>query len=48
MESKRQVPEEKGKKVAKKLKMTFLEISAKENINVDKAFGTLKEQVMKV
>ena len=48
MKSERQVPEEKGKIVAKKLKMTFLEISAKYNINVDKAFETLKEQVMKV
>ena len=48
MESERQVSKEMENILAKKLKRTFLEISAKDNINVDKAFETLKEQVMKV
>ena len=48
MESDRQVPKEKGEELAKKLKMLFFEISAKENINIDKAFKELRLQVEKV
>ena len=48
MESDRQVPKERGEELATKLKMLFLEISAKDNINVVEAFETLKEQIMKV
>ena len=48
MESDRQVPKERGEELAKKLKMLFFEISAKENINVDEAFRTLMKQVLKV
>ena len=45
MESDRQVPKERGEELATKLKMLFLEISAKENINVDEAFRTLLRKV---
>ena len=48
MESDRQVPKEKGEELAKKLKMLFFEISAKESINIDKAFEELCLQVEKV
>ena len=48
MESKRQVPKEKGKELATKLKMLFFETSAKENINIDEAFETLSRQILKV
>ena len=43
----RQVEIEEGKKFAEENKMMFMETSAKENINIEKAFQILVEQVYK-
>ncbi|GMT27189.1 hypothetical protein PFISCL1PPCAC_18486, partial [Pristionchus fissidentatus] len=46
MEYKRVVSKERGKKVASENNMSFLEVSSKENINIEKAFYTLVEDIL--
>ena len=48
MESERQIPKEKGKELAEKLKMPFFETSASENENIAEVFETLTSQILKV
>ena len=48
MESERQIPKEKGKELAQKLKMPFFETSAIEDVNIAEVFETLTHQILKV
>ena len=48
MESDRQVSKEIGEQLAKKLKMLFFEISAKDKASIEKVFQILAKQVLKV
>ena len=47
-EEKRAVSTEQGQQLADELGIPFLEVSAKNNINVDKAFYTLAADIKKV
>jgi Ras-related protein Rab-8A len=47
-EENRQVTTEQGQALANELGIPFLEVSAKNNINVDKAFYTLASEIKKV
>jgi Ras-related protein Rab-8A len=47
-EEKRAVSTEQGQKLADELGIPFLEVSAKNNINVDKAFYSLASDIKKV
>lgn len=47
-EEKRAVTTEQGQKLADELGIPFLEVSAKNNINVEKAFYTLASDIKKV
>lgn len=47
-EEKRAVSTEQGQQLANELGIPFLEVSAKNNINVDKAFYTLASEIKKV
>lgn len=47
-EEKRAVSTEQGQKLADELGIPFLEVSAKNNINVDKAFYSLASEIKKV
>jgi Ras-related protein Rab-10 len=46
MEDKRQVPRERGEAIAREHKITFLETSAKSNINVENAFLQLAQAIL--
>lgn len=46
MTDKRMVARERGEQIAQEHKIRFLETSAKENINVDKAFYDLAESIL--
>ncbi|XP_053376495.1 uncharacterized protein LOC123535278 [Mercenaria mercenaria] len=48
LNSKRQVREEEGKKLASANGIKFIEVSSKERINIDKAFITLTEDMLNV
>ncbi|CAM9433101.1 ras-related protein Rab-10 [Lethenteron reissneri] len=47
MEDKRVVPKEKGEQISREHNIRFFETSAKSNINIEKAFFTLAEDILK-
>ncbi|XP_002730366.1 ras-related protein Rab-10-like [Saccoglossus kowalevskii] len=47
MEDKRMIPKERGESIAREHGIKFLETSAKSNVNVEKAFMTLAEDILR-
>jgi small GTP-binding protein len=48
LENRREIEYSEGKALAEKLGLQYIETSAKEDTNVDKAFMTLSQQIMKL